>query len=166
MGGGEAPKPPSPIESAQAQAQSQQAGQQFQALNAPILAAEDAANRGMFSPYETQLQSALQAQSARTAARANQSIQSETDPQAYQARQMAMQGANARVGRLYGADPSAFSYNDPRAFQVPSTSSIPDMATISALARMFGSNLGSVTVNKDGTNTLMPAQHPGGNFSW
>src|SRR6266436_5369040 len=152
MGGGEAPTPPSPTQSAQAQAQSQLAGQQFQAMNAPVLAAQDATNRGMFSPYETQLQSALQAQSARTQARANRAIQSETDPQAYAAREMAMRGANDRVGRLYGVDPNSFSYSNERAFQVPPSSSLPSMEEISALARMFGSNLGSVRINQGGTN--------------
>src|SRR6266478_4251370 len=107
MGGGEAPTPPSPTQSAQAQAQSQLAGQQFQAMNEPVLAAQDATNRGMFSPYETQLQSALQA---------------------------------------------------------PPSSSLPSMDEISALARMFGSNLGSVRINQGGTNTLVPAQGYGGNF--
>ena len=160
MSGGSAPQPPSPTESAQAQASSQLAGEMFQAQNAPMLAYEDAITRGQFQPYETSLLSGLSARSAAQGASANQAIEYNTNPQAYQGRQMAMQGANARMGSLYGVNPNQYSYQDNSAFGVPSTSQLPDFNSVAAMSRAIGSNLGSVNIGKGGDVTPLPARNP------
>jgi hypothetical protein len=160
MGGGSQPQPPSPTESAQAQASSQLAGEMFQAQNAPVLAYEDAATRSMFQPYETQLLSALSARSAAQGASANQAIEYNTNPQAYQGRQMAMQGANARMGSLYGVDPNQYSYQDNSAFATPSTAQLPDFNSAAAMSRAIGSNLGSVNIGSGGDVTQMAPKNP------
>jgi hypothetical protein len=160
MGGGSQPQPPSPTESAQAQASSQLAGEMFQAQNAPQLAYEDALVRSQFQPFETSLLSGLSARSAAQGASANQAIQYNTNPQAYQGRQMAMQGANARMGSLYGVDPNQYSYKDDSAFGMPSTSQLPDFNSVAAMSRAFGSNLGSVNIGSGGAVTPMAPKNP------
>lgn len=159
MSGGSQPTPPSPTESAQANAQSQLAGQQFQAENAPILAYEDAITRGTFQPYETALVNAETARSSANQAAANRAIQYQTDPQAYQAREMALQGANNRMGALYGVNPSDYSFSAPGAFQLPSASGL-DLSQIGNLSRAIASQLGSVHIGTGGINQLMPASNP------
>jgi hypothetical protein len=160
MSGGSAPTPPSPTASAQAEASAQLAGQMFQAQNAPILGYEDALTRGMFQPYETSLISGLSAQSAAQQASANQAIQSSTNPLAYQAHQMGMAGANARMGSLYGVNPSGYSYSDPNAFALPSLGMLPSLANVSSASRAIGSNLGSVNIGPGGNVQLMQPQNP------
>jgi hypothetical protein len=158
MSSGSQPTPPSPTQSAQAQASSQLAGEQFQAMNAPILALQDANVRSQVSPYESALATALGNRSALSTATANRAIQYQTDPQAYQGREMALQGANNRVASLYGVNPSQYSFTAPGAFNLPPSSQLPDLGTISALARQYAGQLGSVSINQGGPNSL---QFPG-----
>src|SRR5258708_30612918 len=159
MSGGKQPPPPSPTESAQAQASSQLAGQMFQAENAPILGDQDAITRSAISPYESSLQTALANKSALSTAQANRAIQFQTDPQAYQGREMSLQGANNRVASLYGVSPGQYSYTAPQAFDVPRAgSSLPDLGSISNLARTIASGLGSVNIQPGGNVT---PQFPG-----
>ena len=156
MSGGSAPTPPSPTQSAQAQASSQLAGQMFQAENAPVLGYEDALTRSLYQPYETQLLGATSANSAMQQAQANQAIQYQTNPQAYQGRQMAMAGANARVGNLYGVNPSQYTFSAPGAFQMPSTSMLPNLSSVSAMDQAIAKELGSVRIGGSGNVSLLP----------
>jgi len=159
MTSGSQPKPPSPTESAQAQAGSELAGQMFQAENAPILAYEDAVVRSRISPYESALATALSNRSSMSNAEANRAIQYRTDPGAYQGREMALQGANNRVASLYGTNPNQYSFNAPSNFTVPSGgASIPDLGSIADLARSIAGQLGSVNIQQGGNVT---PQFPG-----
>ena len=156
MSSGSQPTPPSPTQSAQAQASSQLAGQMFQAENQPVLGYEDALTRSMFSPYENNLASSLSANSALQAAQANQAIKYQADPALYQAQQMALQGANARMGALYGVNPSSYSYSSPGAFAYPSTSMLPSLGSVGASAQAIAKHLGSVNIGDRGQVTLLP----------
>jgi hypothetical protein len=129
---------------------SQLAGYMMNTQNNPIMGYQDAVTRSMIQPYTSQLQSALDARTALQSAAANRSIQYQTDPQAYQAREMALQGANNTVGRLYGVNPSAYSFQAPNVYSLPSTSGMPSLAsldTIAALSRQAAGKYGSVNVS-------------------
>lgn len=128
----------------------------FQAENAPVLGYEDAITRSLFQPYETQLLSSLSARSAAQQASANQAIESATNPQAYQARQMAMAGANARMGSLYGVSPHGYHYSDPNAFALPATGMLPSLSSVSPLAQAIAQNLGSVKIGSGGQVSILP----------
>ena len=156
MSGGSAPTPPSPTESAQAQASSQLAGQMFQAENQPVLGYEDALTRGLYQPYETQLLSATSANSAMQQAQANQAIEYQTDPQRYEGQQMAMAGANARMANLYGVNPSQYTFSAPQAFQMPSQSMLPNLSSVSAMDQAIARQLGSVQIGGNGEVSLLP----------
>jgi hypothetical protein len=126
-------------------------------MNAPILAAQDAATRSMISPYESALNTALSNRSALSSAQANRAIQYQTDPGAYQGREMALQGANNRVASLYGVKPSDYSFSAPSEFAMPSMN-LPNLGEIANLARTYAGQLGSVSINQGGPNSL---QFPG-----
>lgn len=159
MSSGSAPTPPSPTASAQAEASAQLAGQMFQAENAPVLGYEDALTRTLYQPYETQLLNSLSARSAAQQASANQAIQYATNPQAYQAHQMAMQGANARLAALYGVNPGQYRYRDSGAFALPSAGMLPQLSSVAGLSNTIGSQLGSVAIGPSGqVNMISPAQ--------
>ncbi len=145
-GGGSAPQPPSPTESAQAQASAQLAGQMFQSANAPTLAYEDARTRGLIQPYESQLASALAAKSAYN-----------TDPRAYEARQMALQGSNARMGHLYDQQPGLMTPEN-AGVRMPSQSMLPDLGYIQQLSRMIAPLLSSVSIDRSGNVGLLSPQ--------
>jgi hypothetical protein len=146
MSSGSQPQPPSPTQSAQAEAASQLAGYMFNTQNNPIMGYQDAITRAMIQPYTSALQSALDARTAAHTAAANRAIQYQTDPQAYQAREMALQGANNTVGRLYGVDPSVYSFQAPNIYSLPATSGMPSLDTIAALSRQAAGKYGSVNV--------------------
>jgi hypothetical protein len=147
------PQPPSPTESAQAEASAQLAGQMFQAQNAPALAEEDALTRSMIQPYETKLQSAM----------ANQSAY-DTDPQAYQSRQMSLGASNQRLGDLYGVSPGAYTPQS-QGVQMPSTSMLPDTSRIAQLQKMFAGLLSSVNIDRYGNVTPMSPTGSGTNLN-
>jgi len=141
-GGGSAPQPPSPTESAQAEASAQLAGQMFQAANAPTMGYEDAIIRGLIQPYETQLSSALAARSAQN-----------TDPQAYQARQMALKNTNARMAHLYG-DSSLYTPESVGS-TMPSQKMLPSLDYITQLSKMIAPTLSSVSIDRSGNVNLL-----------
>jgi hypothetical protein len=145
MSSGSTPQPPSPTQSAQAEAASQLAGYMFNTQNNPIMGYQDLVTRSMLQPYTSALQSALDARTAKSTAVANRAIQYQTDPQAYQAREMALQGANNTVGRLYGVDPSAYSFNAPNVFSIPGT--LPSIDTLANLSRAAAEKYRSVDVS-------------------
>lgn len=141
-GGGSAPQPPSPTESAQAEASAQLAGQMFQAANAPTMAYEDAVTRGLVQPYESQLQSALASRSAYN-----------TDPQAYQARQMALKNTNARMAHIYG-DTTQYTPESVGS-AMPDRSQLPSLDYINQLSRMIAPMLSSVSIDRGGNVNLL-----------
>src|SRR6266478_260824 len=142
-GGGSAPQPPSPTESAQAEASAQLAGQMFQAANAPTMAYEDAVTRGLIQPYESQLESALAARSAY-----------QTDPQAYQTRQMGLHATNARMAHLYG-DTSAYT-PDSLGIKLPDRATqLPTLDYVNQLSRMIAPMLSSVNIDRGGNVSLL-----------
>lgn len=145
MSSGSQPSPPSPYASASAQAQAQLAGEMFNAQNAPVEAYGNAVTSAMLSPFLTQQNTAQNEQAAYNQAAGNQAIEYATNPQAYQARQMQLQGANNVVGSLYGTPPSQYSFSAPSVFQTPNPSSLPSASTIGAIARAIASQMGGVS---------------------
>jgi hypothetical protein len=145
MSFGSQPTPPSPTESAQAQASSQLAGQMFQARNQPLLGYEDAVTRAMLQPYTQQLQDALTARSAYNQAKANRYIQSQTNP--------AGVAASGRVAQLYGITPAqqTASYFDPSVFNINSGGvQLPSLNDVSDISKRIGGSLGRVAIGGGG----------------
>jgi hypothetical protein len=126
------PEPPSPREAAQAAVSAAQAGDIYQIANAPIQGYADLYTQAMLGPARMQLQQSLANQAALSGAMAQQAVQSQTDPMAYQIRQMNLKAASSRLGQLYSMDPTAFSYKAPAAFATPTAAALPSLAQLSA----------------------------------
>ena len=78
-------------------------------------------------------------------------IQSSVDPQAYAQRQMRMNAANSRLGKLYNVDPTAFAYNTPsNTYAMPGSSDLPDLNQLKGDASAIASLLSTAAVNKSG----------------
>ena len=138
------PQPPSPQESAEAAVQAAQAGDVYQVANAPVQGYADLYTQAMLDPARAQLQSAVAAQSALQGAQAQQAIQSQVDPMAYQIRQMNLKAASSRLGQLYGLDPSAFSYTAPAAFATPTPAALPSLQSLASGGQAIGQQLANV----------------------
>lgn len=160
MSSGSQPTPPSPTQSAQAEASAQLAGQMFQAENAPVLGYENALTSGLLQPYANSVVNATSANSAMDQAQASQAIQAETNPQAYEEQQMRLQGTNARLGALYGVNPSSYGYSAPAAFQYPSLNQLPSLGSVGLASRQIASNLGSVSIGNGGQVGLIQPGNP------
>ena len=155
------PSPPSPQESASAAVQATLAGDEYQTLNAPLQGYADLYLQSMLGPARAQLSSGLNAQTALQGAMAQKDIQSRVDPQAYAMRQMNLNAAQARLGSLYGMDPTAFSYRAPAAYATPTSGQIPPMSSIDALTKAVAQNMVPVSLDKGGNINIGQAQGGG-----
>jgi hypothetical protein len=113
MGGSKQPDVVHPGEAAQAAMGTAAAGEMMSIANQPIDQYGNLLNTIQLGPYAMQTQQALAGQAARQGAQQQMDIQSQVDPQAYAQRQMRMNAANEKLGRLYNVDPTAFSYTAP-----------------------------------------------------
>jgi hypothetical protein len=144
------PTPPSPQESASAALQATLGGDVYQTLNAPLQGYTDLYLQSLLDPARAQLQSGVSAQTALQGARAQQAIQSQTDPMAYAIRQMNLKAASSRLGQLYGMDPTAFRYSAPSAFATPTSAQLPPLSSIQELTGAVAANMVPVSLDKSG----------------
>jgi hypothetical protein len=82
-------------------------------------------------------------------------IQASIDPQAYAQRQMRMNAANARLGKLYNVDPTAFGRAPTSAYSVGTLSDLPDIGQVTQNARDIASRLSTGAVNKFGGDPIL-----------
>jgi hypothetical protein len=143
------PKPPSPEEAARAAVQATQAGDVYQLVNAPLTGYADLYTQALMGPQRMQLQQGLAARGALQAAMAQEDIQSRVDPMAYAMRQMNLKSASSRLGKLYGVDPSAFTYRAPAAYGIPSGPQMPKLSDINALSSALAGNVSRVSLQGD-----------------
>lgn len=157
MGGSPAPPtPPTPGDSAIAQAGSTAAGKMMDIANAPIAGYANAYTSGMINPYTSALATALQNRSMLSTAQANKQIQSQVDPQVFNNRQMSLDASSANLGRLYGVQPGGRTYTaDPNAFNTPSVSMLPNLGDIGQGAADIATHIAGVTMDKDGNNVQL-----------
>ena len=155
------PTPPSPQESASAALQATLGGDVYQTLNAPLQGYADLYLQSLLDPARAQLQSGISAQTALQGARAQQAIQSQTDPMAYAIRQMNLKAASSRLGQLYGMDPNAFRYSAPGAFATPTSGQLPPLSSIDALTKAVSANMVPVSLDKSGGVTIGTPQGGG-----
>jgi hypothetical protein len=153
------PKPPSPEEAASAAVQATQAGDIYQLVNAPLTGYADLYTQAMMGPPRMQLQQGLAARGALQAAMAQEDIQSRVDPMAYAIRQMNLKSASSRLGQLYGVDPSAFTYQAPAAYGIPSNAQMPRISDINALSNVLSGNVSRVSL-QGGKTYVSPGTNP------
>ena len=133
------------------------AGEMMSLANQPIDQYGNLLTTEMLGPAQMQTQQALANQAALQGAEAQMDIQSRVDPQAYAQRQMRMNSANRRLGRLYGEDPTAPTYRAPEAYEIPGSDSTPTLAELREMGSAVASNLSTGTVNKQGNNPQVVA---------
>lgn len=144
------PKPVTPGQAADAAIGTAGAGELMAIANQPIEQFSNLYTQSTLGPEEMKTQQALANQAALSGAKAQQAVQSEVDPMAYAQRQMRMQAANDRLGKIYGMDPSTFKYSAPDAFQTGSTSNVPALTDLSQTGRTMASALSLADVNGAG----------------
>jgi hypothetical protein len=124
--------------------------------NQPIDQYGNLVNTMALGPAQMQTQQALANQAAQQGAQAQMAIQSSVDPQAYAQRQMRMNAANQRLGKLYNVDPTAFAYSTPgNTFNVADPNSLPDIGQLQQNAAAIASRLSTAGVDKSGGNPVL-----------
>jgi hypothetical protein len=141
--------------------QATQAGDIYQLVNAPITGYADLYTQALTGPARMQLQQGLAARAALQGAMAQEDIQSRVDPRAYAIRQMNLASASQRLGRLYGVDPSAFSYRSPAAYAIPSGAQMPALGDINALSSALAGNVSRIQMDKGGGISIQGGTSPG-----
>lgn len=158
MGSQKTPDVVHPGEAAQAAMGTAAAGEMMSVANQPVDQYGNLINTISLGPAAMQTQQALAGRAAKQGAQQQMDIQSSVDPQAYAQRQMRMNAANARLGKLYGVDPTAFAYNTPsNTYAVPGSQDLPDPVALARNAQSLSGMLSVGAVNKSGTN---PVLHP------
>ena len=158
MGSSKTPEVVHPGEAAQAAMGTAAAGEMMSVANQPVDQYGNLINTISLGPAAMQVQQALAGRAAKQGAQQQMDIQSSVDPQAYAQRQMRMNADNARLGKLYGVDPTAYRYNTPgNTYSLPGSADIPDPVALARNARAIASNLSVGAVNKSGTD---PVLHP------
>ena len=152
MGSQKQPEVVHPGEAAQAAMGTAAAGEQMSLANQPIDQYGNLVTTQMLGPAQMQTQQALANQAALQGAKAQMDIQSRVDPQAYAQRQMRMNSANARLGRLYGVDPTSPVYRAPEAYAIPGSADLPSLEALRNMGQAVASNLSIGTVNKAGAD--------------
>ena len=156
MGSSKTPDPITPGESAQAAVGTAAAGEMMSVANQPIDQYGNLVNTMALGPSAMQTQQALSGRAAKQAAQQQQDISSSVDPQAFAQRQMRMNAANARLGKLYNVDPTAFQYSTPgNTYSVPRPSDLPDLGQLQQNASAIASRLSTAAVNKQGTDPVL-----------
>ena len=156
MGSSKTPDPVTPGESAQAAVGTAAAGEMMSVANQPIDQYGNLVNTMALGPSQIQTQQALSGRAAKQGAQQQMDIQSSVDPQAYAQRQMRMNSANARLGKLYGVDPTALKYATPSdTYSMPAASQLPDLNELQNNASAIASRLSTAGVSKQGTDPTL-----------
>jgi hypothetical protein len=156
MGGQKTPEVVHPGEAAQAAMGTAAAGEMMSVANQPIDQYGNLLNTISLGPAAMQTQQALAGRAAKLGAQQQMDIQSSVDPQAYASRQMRMNATNARLGRLYGVDPTAFKYATPAdTYAVPGSGDLPDPVALARNAQSLSGMLSTGAVNKAGANPVL-----------
>jgi hypothetical protein len=143
-------KPPTPGQAATAAIGTAGAGTLMDTANAPIQAYGNLYTNTMLDPYLSKTQTAVQNQAALQAASAQQDIQARLDPMAYQQRQMRLKASTQKLGRLYGMDPSAFTFSAPGAYQTANLAKAPSLGQLSGDSRLIANALQLAKVSGSG----------------
>lgn len=152
MGAQKQPEVVHPGEAAQAAMGTAGAGEMMSVANQPVEQYGQLQTNEALGPAQMQTQQALANRAAYQGALAQRDIQSRVDPQAYAQREMRMQAANKRLGRIYSQDPTSFSFSAPQAYAIPGTADQPDLGQIVANAQAVASRLSTGSVNKAGAD--------------
>lgn len=152
MGSQKQPDVVHPGEAAQAAMGTAAAGEMMSVANQPIEQYAQLQTNEELGPAQMQTQQSLANRAAYQGALAQRDIQSRVDPQAYAQREMRMQAANKKLGRLYGVDPQSFNFSAPQAYAIPGTADQPDLGQIVANAQAVASRLSTGSVNKSGAD--------------
>jgi hypothetical protein len=156
MGSSKTPQTYSPGEAAQAAMGTAAAGEMMSVANQPIDQYGNLINMMAMGPYSMQVQGSLAGRAAKQAAQQQMDIQSSVDPQAYASRQMRMNAANQRLGRLYGVDPTGYKYNTPsNTYSIPGSADLPDPIALARNAQSLSKMLSIGAVNKAGANPVI-----------
>ena len=160
MGSQKQPEVVHPGEAAQAAMGTAAAGEAMSLANQPVDQYGNLVTTELLGPAQMQTQQALANQAALQGAKAQMDIQSRVDPQAYAQRQMRMNSANQRLGKLYGVDPKSFNYRADDAYTIPGSNATPDVRTLAQLGQMVASNLSYGKVDKAGNNPQLVTPNP------
>jgi hypothetical protein len=156
MGSSKPPDVVHPGEAAQAAMGTAAAGEMMSVANQSVDQYGNLLNTISLGPAAMQAQQALAGRAARQGAQQQMDIQSSVDPQAYAQRQMRMNAANSRLGKLYGVDPTAYVYNTPsNTYAVPGSTDLPDPVALARNAQSLSGMLSTGAVNKAGTNPIL-----------
>lgn len=156
MGSSKTPETYSPGQAAQAAMGTAAAGEMMSVANQPVDEYGNLLNTITMGPAAMRAQTALSGRAAKQAAQQQMDIQSSVDPQAFAQRQMRMNAANAKLGRLYGVDPTAPRYNAPSdTYTMPGSGDLPDPVAMARNAQALSGMLSTGAVNKAGANPVL-----------
>jgi hypothetical protein len=156
MGGQQQAQPPTPQDSAQAQAMAQAAGTKFNIATSPVQAYAEALNQIQFNPIFQRVQSAANANSALANAQANQETMAQTNPYGFGGQQAFGKYEGSRLANIMGGQiyPGLTPTNTSGAFKYPTQSQLPDLREIQAQAATLGSAI--PTLQFQGAQNLNP----------
>lgn len=140
MGQTQQAQPPTPQQSAQAQAISQAAGTKFNIAASPVEAYAEAMNQLQFNPIFQRVQSAANANSGMQNALANMATNTATNPYGTAGQNAFNRTASERLAGIMGQGyyPGLTQTNTAGAFDYPSNSMLPDLGQIQLQAAQLG----------------------------
>lgn len=150
MGAPKAPEPPSPEDSARANAMSNVAGMELDIGTKPIQAYAEALNQLQYNPLFTQIQGANQARSALQSAAAQRDVMARTNPYGFALQNAQRQAMGERAMRMLGVNPAtAMQYQSGNIYNYPTQSQLPNLQDVQQQGRMISGMIPSVNMNKN-----------------
>lgn len=155
MGSQKTPETFSPGEAAQAAVGTAGAGEMSAIANQPTEQYANLYTNTQLGPAQMKTQQALANEAALQGAQAQKDIQSRVDPMAYAQREMRLQSATNRLGKLYGVDPSAFTYRAPSAYQVADMRNVASLGDLASTSGLIAKHLYTSGVSSKGDNPYL-----------
>jgi hypothetical protein len=167
MGGGSAPAPTTPQESAQAAALTNLAGNEFDVGSAPIKAYSEALNQLQYNPVFNKIQNATAANTSLSQAKTKANVASQTNPYSSAAINSLGRATADKVGRIAGGyTPGLTQTNTAGIYDYPTQNSLPDLGTVQQQAAGISASLPQVNVGQNSVGLTYPtsAQYTNANI--
>lgn len=162
MGSQKSASPPTPQDSAQAQAMAQAAGTKFNIATSPIQAYAEAMNQLQFNPIFQKVQGATSANSALQNAQANQETMAQTNPYGTAGGMNFSRAAGNRISDIFGQAyaPGLTPSDTSQAFVYPDQSKLPNLADLQRQSQMLGKAIPNISFwgGQDNTNSNLMFQ--------
>ena len=160
MGGQSAPTPPSPEDSAKANALSNVAGMELDIGTKPIQAYAEALNQLQYNPIFTRIQGANQARSALQSAAAQRDVMAKTNPYGFALQNAQRQATGDRAMRMLGVNPQdAMKYQSGNIYNYPTQSQLPDLNQVQQQGKQISGMIPTVNMNGNSVWMTYPGQN-------